>query len=444
MGRPVTPRGTVVADPPCGPLLGTRTAGGGVRFAGVRYGVATRFARPEPAPDHHDPVDTSRPAPVCPQLPSRLSVVMGPAQEDGGQSEDCLFLAVDTPSLDGSRPVVVWLHGGAFLSGGGTLPWYDGGRLAADGDVVVVSVSYRIGALGFLVHPGVAEGNAGLHDQALALRWVRRNIAALGGDPERITVAGQSAGGLSTVALLSVPGTRDLVRRAVVQSAPGLDLVQDPELALEVGREFTAHVEGDVSTAPVGALLAAQAATLGWFAGRPGSTVEPAFGPSWTEPLGQRAQAQRVLLGGPLPDLLVGCTTQEGRAFGLIAPPAAAAVADAAATAMIAEPTRDLAARWAAAGGRVFTYEFAWEPERGSLGAVHCLELPFLLGTPASWASAPMLGATPWAVVDETGRPLRQAWARFAHDGSPGDDWPAWSAGSPVGRRIGPGQRPTA
>jgi para-nitrobenzyl esterase len=101
------------------------------------------------------------------------------------QSEDCLYLAVTTPALTGRRPVMVWLHGGAFVSGGGTLPCYDGGRLAADGDVVVVSVNYRLGVFGYLVHEGVSDGNLGLYDQMLALEWVRDHISAFGGDLTR-------------------------------------------------------------------------------------------------------------------------------------------------------------------------------------------------------------------------------------------------------------------
>ncbi|GAA1703473.1 hypothetical protein GCM10009680_50540 [Streptomyces yatensis] len=106
----------------------------------------------------------------------------------------------------------MWVHGGGYMTGGGTLPMYDGGRLAADGDVVV-SIDYRLGALGYLVHKGVSDGNLGLYDQILALEWVHDNIAAFGGDPANITVFGRSAGASSAIALLSVPRSLRLIRR---------------------------------------------------------------------------------------------------------------------------------------------------------------------------------------------------------------------------------------
>jgi para-nitrobenzyl esterase len=149
------------------------------------------------------------------------------------QSEDCLYVNIWTPSLDGRRPVMVWLPGGAWLIGSGAQTVYDGTRLAARGDVVVVTVSYRLGALGFLrgedlcgdaFHTG---GNEGVLDCVAALRWVREEIANFGGDPERVTLFGESAGAVNTAALLSSPLAKGLFQRAIVQSGP-LTLLQTP------------------------------------------------------------------------------------------------------------------------------------------------------------------------------------------------------------------------
>ena len=114
----------------------------------------------------------------------------------------------------------MWIHGGAFASGAGSLPWYSGERFAANGDVVVVSINYRLGALGFLCLPGVSDGNLGLLDQVAALRFVRDNIAAFGGDPDNVTVVGQSAGAASIAILMTMPQARGLFRRAILQSTP--------------------------------------------------------------------------------------------------------------------------------------------------------------------------------------------------------------------------------
>ena len=159
----------------------------------------------------------------------------------GTISEDCLNLNVYTPTLrSGSdRPVLVWIHGGGLVQDGGRN--YDGTKLAADG-TVVVTINYRLGALGFLAHPALASrpggpaGNYGLMDQQAALRWVQRNIAQFGGDPHNVTIAGQSAGGLSVLAQMVSPGARGLFQRAIVQSGT-FALNQQPLATAEAAGE---------------------------------------------------------------------------------------------------------------------------------------------------------------------------------------------------------------
>ena len=177
-------------------------------FRGVPYAAAPvgelRFAPPQPAPAWQGVRDATQDGPIPPQGRSRLAHVMGDFERP--QSEDCLTLNIWTPAADSKkRPVLVWIHGGAFASGAGSLPWYSGERFAANGDVVVVSINYRLGALGFLCLPGVSDGNLGLLDQVAALRFVRDNIAAFGGDPDNVTVVGQSAGAASIAILMTMP-----------------------------------------------------------------------------------------------------------------------------------------------------------------------------------------------------------------------------------------------
>ncbi|MBP2479364.1 para-nitrobenzyl esterase [Crossiella equi] len=133
-------------------------------------------------------------------------------------NEDCLYVNVTAPSTPGPHPVLVWLHGGAFSLGSGGV--YDPARLVRSGDVVVVTVNYRLGVFGYFGHPalGADSGAYGLLDQLAALRWVRRNVRAFGGDPRAVTVAGESAGGLSICAMLTTQAAAGLFRRAVVQS----------------------------------------------------------------------------------------------------------------------------------------------------------------------------------------------------------------------------------
>jgi para-nitrobenzyl esterase len=184
--------------------------------------------------------DATQYAPSCPKKPSLF-------QPPGPQSEDCLYLNVSTPTLrrEAKRPVLVWIHGGGFTQDGALN--YDGTKLAAGG-TVVVTINYRLGALGFLAHPALASrpggpaGNYGLMDQQAALRWVKNNIAQFGGDPDNVTIAGQSAGGVSVLAHLVSRGSRGLFNRAIVESG-AFALNQVPlDQAETFGKSFATQV----------------------------------------------------------------------------------------------------------------------------------------------------------------------------------------------------------
>ncbi|KAM7315080.1 cholinesterase 1-like [Ixodes scapularis] len=194
-------------------------------FTGIRYGKAPvgalRFREPQPAEPWTDVADATRPAPLCIQFNTYIRMLSRP-QGINFQTEDCLFLNVWSPARNNSASdlaVMVWIHGGAFRLGSSSLSIYDGALLAAYGDVVVVSMNYRLGALGFL-YGGTEDvpGNQGHLDQLLALHWVRDNIAAFGGDQGRVTLFGESAGSMSVDFHLSSPVSGALFQRAIMQS----------------------------------------------------------------------------------------------------------------------------------------------------------------------------------------------------------------------------------
>ncbi len=262
-------RGTVGAD--------TRVFQG-IPFAAPPVG-ALRWQAPRPAAAWSGVRDATRPASPCPQVP--VPVLPGPSNRTGSTDEDCLYLNVWTPPAIPARrmPVFVWLHGGSNIFGAGSD--YNGSGFARRG-IVVVTVNYRLGALGFLAHPALsaespeqASGDYGLMDQQAALRWVQRNILAFGGDPGRVTVGGESAGSVDTCVHLASPTAAGLFARAIMQSGSCVSggSSSPPTLAdaSTAGQTFAAAVGcADAATAtgclravPVPALLAAEG-TSGW------------------------------------------------------------------------------------------------------------------------------------------------------------------------------------
>lgn len=196
-----------------GEVRGVQLESGALAFRGIRYGAAPvdalRFAAPEPAPGWDTPLQlTADFGSACPQVASPF----GEASND----EDCLFLNVYRPAEPGDYPVMVWIHGGAFIYGSGG-PSYDPSRLVDEG-VVVVTINYRLGALGFLPHEDLPGANFGLQDQQLALKWVQENIDAFDGDPDNVTIFGESAGGHSVLSQIASPGAAGLFQKAIVQS----------------------------------------------------------------------------------------------------------------------------------------------------------------------------------------------------------------------------------
>ncbi len=201
---------------------------GALTFLGIPYARAAagrlRFVAPQPPVPWTGVRDCSEPGPGAPQRSLLPGWLQGVAGNPRVVAEDCLRVHVFTPAADArKRPVLVWLHGGAFTFGAGSAPVYDGAWLAREHDVVVITLNYRLGALGFGQLDTIARGgpfasNVGLRDQLAALAWVREHAAAFGGDPEAITVFGESAGAMSIGALLGSPLARGSFRRAICQS----------------------------------------------------------------------------------------------------------------------------------------------------------------------------------------------------------------------------------
>ncbi|NBH08028.1 carboxylesterase family protein [Amycolatopsis sp. SID8362] len=364
-------------------------------FRGIPYATAKRFEPPQKPKPWSGVKDALEPGPAAPQPPSRLEHALGPMPLP--QSEDCLSLNVFTPSTTGSRPVLVWIHGGGFSSGSGGQVWYTGTRLAREADVVVVTLNYRLGVLGFLSAEGIPP-NIGIADQLAALGWVRDNIAAFGGNPAEITVGGQSAGAQSTLALWSSPRANGLIKRIALQSAPlGMRPSTRDEAAMSA-EKFTEALGGnDIRTAPVERLLAAQLAVPG----KPGS-IEPPFQLVADDDL----VAADLIEAAPRGPALISWTREELRAFIPDAPQDVIEQANSFFTSDRLVAKLDAVA-----------YRFDWQAPGNRFGACHCIDIPFLFGTHDVWA-APMLEGAPKGLEAETG--LREVWAAFLHGTPPG------------------------
>ncbi|WP_441962793.1 carboxylesterase/lipase family protein [Mycolicibacterium houstonense] len=266
-------RGPVV-DTAYGPVRGTDD-GAVKRWSGIRYAAAPvgelRWRAPQPPARWSEIADATRPGPVCPQITDpRLPIDLG-----GRQGEESLVLNVWAPAgteAGDAKPVMVWVHGGAYVLGSGSQPLYDGAVLAGEGDAVIVTVNYRLGPFGFLdlsefSERAAAKGlrfetNLGLRDVLCALRWVRDNIAGFGGDPERVTLFGKSAGGGIVTTLLTCPAAEGLFGAAIAQSSPATSVyAADRSRAVAVQYLERLGIARDevarLAVAPVPALLAA-------------------------------------------------------------------------------------------------------------------------------------------------------------------------------------------
>lgn len=449
-------------------------------FLGIPYAAppigALRYRSPRAASPWGGVRDAMAPGPASIQTLSGASAWLYDSAEP--QGEDCLYLNVWTPALDGRRPAMVWLHGGGWRTGHGAVGATDGTALARRGDVVVVTLNYRLGALGWLAHPALrdpdtgAYANWGLQDQIAALRWVQANIVAFGGDPANVTLFGESAGGSSTASILHDPANAGLAHKAIIQSGSlyGAPVFPEPDIAAAYAEALAERL----STRVVGLrdvparLLHETELTLS----RDGTARR--FGRAPVLPVRDAIVLKDWPRDGALPPvpLLIGINRDEAAFwFDLVnpdgtpvpgfAPPEdeaamLAMIGDAmalyrpdsrATPAALAAAYRggdvkstwlaiytdivfrlralECAERHAAAGNPTFLYEFAHPLASPARGAPHTAEIPFVFATFATPFFADKVGNG--EVATSVSDLMLEAWARFAWTGVPGaeasGDW---------------------
>ncbi|MFB6931326.1 carboxylesterase/lipase family protein [Streptomyces chartreusis] len=454
------------------------------RVAGTwKNGIATFLAIPYASPPVGDlrfaaprlpePWEGARPADMPGQAPlqelsGRADTIL-PKQLIGGIGEDALTLNVWTPSPDrySKLPVMVWIHGGGYQIGAGSVPVYSGNTMSRRGNVVTVTVNYRLGSLGYLYLPQeIPQANLGLQDQLAALRWVQANIESFGGDPGNVTVFGQSAGAHSIVSVAAAEGGAQLFRRAILQSLPILLGDFTVEIALERSRLFL-----DCLGMPDAGLAELRALPAQKFLGAQQAMAQ-------REPVGQlfapvvdgrilRREPITAMLAGSLDhaQVMAGFTRDEGLFFvhgrddlwnvtrqqfanrprpgtpSTAGPdlfdlsdrpddaPMALVVADVVGGQFGTGVARFAEAR-ALAGRPIHVFEFRRRAGDEQLGACHCAELPFVFNNLAAFDGSPLLtDATDPHNID-LAMAVQDSWLAFAKTGDPGHaglpDWPAF------------------
>jgi para-nitrobenzyl esterase len=414
---------------PAGLIVGWRD-GAVVRATGIRYAHAARFGVPVAEPVATAPILALTPAPACPQVADPLlGQVLGALFATLRFEEDCLRLSLTLPAdyrPDEQLPVIVWVHGGSYVTGAGDLPLYDPAALVGEQRVVFVAVTYRLGLLGFLGTEG-GTPNLGLLDLRLALRWVQRNVATFGGDPHCVTLLGHSSGADAVAQLLLLPDCADLFRRVILHSAP-LGLTRRRQAMVRAMRRAAGPLQ---ATSPIGDVLAREHDVVRAARGFGLKSAMP-FGPEYgASPLPPEAAIEQCWAAtAPRVDVLIGATAAETQFFAVIDPtfnwltrlPLLGAglsrlLVRASSHLIYQGPARAFARRHAQAGGRAYEFRVGYQPPGSAFGAAHVVDLPLLLGTPASWAATPLLGQASWEEVERAGRQVRQLWADFARTG---------------------------
>ncbi len=458
------------------------------RFAGVPFAAppvgTLRFRPPQPVEPWNDIRAAREFGPVCPQNPSLMDALFGGETEQW--DEDCLYLNVwsadPTPGAD--RPVMVWIHGGGFEMGSGSSPLYHGEAFARSG-VVLVTLNYRLGALGFLelgeLDPSYSgSGNVGLLDQIAALEWVRDNIEQFGGDPRNVTIFGESAGAMSVSLLMTMPRARGLFHRAIAQSGAA-SAAKTPRDSAADTRTFmeTAGIESvqGLVDAELPTLLAAHAATSAARMADPEGVIREHGNPLAFLPFRPVADGAEVpseplaaieagcAVGIPL---VIGTTLEEWKLFALMSPPvgdedalrerlglmctdpegALAAYRTEHPDATLAEiecaaltdvvfrvPAVELADAQRA-HAPVWQYRWDWgSPVMGGMiGASHAIEIPFVFDLVEDQRLHVFVGAE---APKPLARAVHESWSNFAATGAPdADGLPGWPALTPTSRPV--------
>lgn len=407
-----------------GKLRGTEE-NGVFTFLNIPYAEnAGRFKKAAPPKSYDGVRDATKAGPVFPQTTGRLSFVMGTTQEEKNCSENAFRLNIWTPDISepGRLPVIIFMHGGAWITGGGSIPWYYGDKIVRKSvelgtPAVFVNINYRLGIFGSAYLPGVAERNCTYKDVLMAMDWIRENIAAFGGDPDNLHVGGQSAGAWYTVAMMGNPEFCRGIRSASLFSLPANDPPKSEDhMAAMMDEVLRAGGEGttgeslkDMETSE---LLGIQMA-----AAKVPTTDLCVYMPMVEEGLLPEDIYSAAVENSPKEiKIFANNNRQEYAAF-------LARDASSYGDGYLAEvkrlsdrtfvtPTNEFVFALEKAGHEVFNYSFPYESRQQNVYGCHCFDVPFLFGTFDAWANAPFLQGLTLGEMLAIGDAYRELWLK--------------------------------
>lgn len=406
---------------------------GVIRATGIPYAKAKRFGMPSPISKLETPFIADKPAPACPQAPADSDVeatMGGDTLRHLERDENCQNLSITLPDDIQSKeklPVMVWVHGGAYVSGAGDATMFEPKSIVEEQQVIVVSVSYRLGIFGFLGGFGNRSANLGLFDLIEALKWIKNNIKDFGGDEENITLFGQSAGGDAIANLMIADGTKGLFQKVIIQSAP-FGISKKRTQMTEKMKKIAETIKEELTSEEFVAYQDTITKSVQGFGLKAGMPFGVQYGcaplpkeEDTDEMWQQKAKEYKLLigytqketscfipgmkglskiwkiplLGNWLKNLFIEVTTQS--VFGRAA--------------------NNFAKIHKKGKGEGYFYKITWGSKENDLGATHTIDLPLLFGNQEIWNNASLVKGISWEDIYIKGKMVREMWAKFARTG---------------------------
>jgi para-nitrobenzyl esterase len=423
--------GTYTFDTPFGKIPALRE-NGIIRARSIRYARSERFKRPVPL-QSAESQEIADKIPVCPQNISPLleRLIQKTEPEKFEPDESTQFLTITRPenfNEDEQLPVIVWIHGGSYEIGCGDLPTSDPSVWVREQNIIVVSVSYRLGLFGFLGSSDDRPANLGLFDIMEALHWIRKNIQSFGGNPKNITLFGQSSGGDAIAHLMISEGIDGLFHRAIIHSAPmgfrhkrqkmshefflkteSLKTEPHPLKMIEKYGEFLPSFRkyGLKTSMPF-------CTQYGY---PPLCTEEESLG-KWKE----NAAKYDVLMGSNQDETAFYVKTAQQGIYTYLNEKILNTIVRSTTKSIYEKPAQIFAENYAEGGGHIYLFRIHSQPKHNNIGASHCIDLPLIFANETAWKNSELLNNVPWEYVFENGRKIRALWAEFARTGKISDD----------------------